>query len=99
MSEALAWAERNTAHAPQFLRARVLALVSMKTLPPGNIPERLAAAGQKALANVCKHPGDRTVALDLLAADALITMALQAQAEIDPAGLAAFAEALQGRAG
>ena len=63
MTEVLTWAERHTVDAPQFLRARVLALVSMKTLPTGTVPERLAAAGQRALTNVCKHPGDRTVAL------------------------------------
>lgn len=95
MGELVAWAERHTREAPQFLRARVVALASMRSLPPGTIPERLAYAGRRALENVCKHPGDRTVALDLLAADALITMALQAQAELAPAELADFAERLQ----
>ncbi|MBW8772987.1 MAG: hypothetical protein JF590_06845 [Gemmatimonadetes bacterium] len=95
MSEVVAWAERHTKAAPQFLRARVVALVSMATLPPGNVPERLALAGRRALENVCKHPGDRTVALDLLAADALITMALLAQAELDPTALDDFAGRLQ----
>lgn len=95
MSEVVTWAERHTKDAPQFLRARVVALVSMATLPPGNVPERLAFAGRRALESVCKHPGDRTVALDLLAADALITMALLAQAELDPTQLGDFAERLQ----
>lgn len=95
MSDLVAWAEDHTLEAPQFLRARVVALTSMRSLPPGTIPERLAYAGRRALENVCKHPGDRTVALDLLAADALITMALQAQAELDPANLADFATRLQ----
>ena len=95
MSEVVDWAEQRTKGAPQFLRARVVALVSMATLPPGNVPERLALAGRRALENVCKHPGDRTVALDLLAADALITMALLAQAELDPTTLGDFAERLQ----
>ena len=94
-SEVIAWAEAHTKDAPQFLRARVVALASMRSLPPGTIPERLAYAGRRALENVCTHPGDRTVALDLLAADALITMALQAQGELDPANLADFAERLQ----
>jgi hypothetical protein len=95
MSEVIAWAEAHTSTAPQFLRARVVALASMRTLPPGTIPERLAYAGRRALENVCKHPGDRTVALDLLAADALITMALLAQAELDPEHLGDFAERLR----
>jgi hypothetical protein len=41
-----------------------------------------------------EHPGDRSVALDLLAADALITLALLAQAEADPGDLGPFAEQL-----
>jgi hypothetical protein len=37
------------------------------------------------------HPGDRSVALDLLAADALITLALLAQAQTAPEQLEEFA--------
>jgi hypothetical protein len=40
---------------------------------------------------VLVHAGDRSVALDLLAADALVTLALLAQAQRNPAGLASFA--------
>lgn len=54
-------------------------------------PEALAAAGRGALEEVLGHPGDRTIALDLLAADALVTLALLAQAQRNPAGLARFA--------
>ena len=63
--------------------------------------EHLAAAAQRVLEDVELHPGDRTVALDLLAADALITLALLARAEAAPGELAAFASALlrTGRAG
>jgi hypothetical protein len=43
---------------------------------------------------VARHPGDRSAALDLLAADALITLALLAQAERDPASLHQFASSL-----
>ncbi|HEU4569059.1 MAG TPA: hypothetical protein VFS07_00625 [Gemmatimonadales bacterium] len=95
MADLVAWTEHHTAAAPQFLRARVVGLASMATLPPGTLPERLAYAGRRALENVCKHPGDRSVALDLLAADALITLALLACAESDPAALGRFAESLQ----
>jgi hypothetical protein len=59
----------------------------------------LAAAGAAALDAVTCRPGDRTVALDLLAADALITLALLAQAEHDPAGLGDFAAGLLRRYG
>jgi hypothetical protein len=40
------------------------------------------------------HPGDRSVALDLLAADALITLALLAQAQQAPGELGAFAASI-----
>jgi hypothetical protein len=51
----------------------------------------LAAAGLAALKTAVGQSGDRSVALDLLAADALVTLALLHRAEHDPAGLAAFA--------
>jgi hypothetical protein len=69
----------------------VLALVA--ATPPGPVPERLAAAGRRALALVERSAGDRASALDLLAADALVTLALLAQAEAAPDALAAFARA------
>jgi hypothetical protein len=43
---------------------------------------------------VVAHPGDRSVALDLLAADALITLALLAEAERAPQRLGDFAASL-----
>jgi hypothetical protein len=46
---------------------------------------------------VVARPGDRSVALDLLAADGLITLALLRQSQLDPAGLAAFARGLTER--
>jgi len=45
---------------------------------------------------VLVRPGDRSVALDLLAADALVTLALKAQAAHDPASLDRFAGELLG---
>jgi hypothetical protein len=54
----------------------------------------LAAAASRALDSVVTHPGDRSIALDLLAADALITLALLAQAEDGPAELDEFATSL-----
>ena len=60
--------------------------------PP--LAESLARAGRRALDEVAAHQGDRTVALDLLAADALITLALLAQAEHQPEHLGAFAAGL-----
>jgi hypothetical protein len=43
---------------------------------------------------VASEAGDRSVALDLLAADALITLALLAQAEDQPERLGEFAAGL-----
>jgi hypothetical protein len=58
------------------------------------LPERLAEAARRALAGVLDHSGDREAALDLLAADALITLALLACAEVAPETLGDFAAAL-----
>jgi hypothetical protein len=58
------------------------------------LPAVLARAGREALEQVVQHPGDRSVALDLLAADALITLALLAQAQDAPAELGAFAASI-----
>lgn len=87
------WLADRTVHGPPALRARVLehaAAVGDAASPA----ERIALAAERVLAIVEEHPGDRTIALDLLAADALITLALLAQAEESPAGLLQFAENL-----
>ena len=52
----------------------------------------LAAVGCELLRRVAANPGGgRELALDLLAADAFVTYAFEAQADADPAGLAALA--------
>ena len=84
------WLERHTASAPLPLRARVLDH-ALATPVADTLPAVLARAGREALEQVVQHPGDRSVALDLLAADALITLALLAQAQDAPAELGAFA--------
>ena len=61
----------------------------------GGVPEALATAGLDALGRTIDSSGDRSAALDLLAADALVTLALLAQSEADPAGLASFARRLR----
>ena len=58
------------------------------------LAERLADAARQALGAVALHPGDRSAALDLLAADALITLALLKQAQDNAGGLHAFATRL-----
>ena len=82
------WLDRHTSQAPAALRGRVreYALAASGSTRAS----ALAAAGYSALARVLSHPGDRSAALDLLAADALITLALQAQAEAEPERLEEF---------
>jgi hypothetical protein len=62
---------------------------------------QLARAARNALQTVLAQPGkgERAVALDLLTADALVTLALKAKAEEDPGGLAGFAADLRGSGG
>jgi rubrerythrin len=59
---------------------------------PLPLPDALAAGGTALLEGLLGAAGGREDALPLLAADALLTAALQAQAELDPEGLAALAE-------
>ncbi|HEU5304629.1 MAG TPA: hypothetical protein VFU40_08295, partial [Gemmatimonadales bacterium] len=89
MNDLEAWLECHTRHAPAALSERVKEFV----LPAEGVTHAaaLAKAGQSALGRVLAHPGDRSAALDLLAADALITLALLAQAEAAPERLEEFA--------
>jgi hypothetical protein len=75
------------------LRDRLLHHLSQVTLDPSPA-EPLAAQAQRVLSEVERHPGDRRIALDLLAADALITLALLARAEAAPERLGEFAVGL-----
>lgn len=99
MSTLAGWVEAHTLAAPPALAERVRWFASRQSGPAPAMSHALAAAGAEALAGVTAHPGGRAVALDLLAADALITLALLEQAERDPAGLAAFAAELLRRHG
>ncbi len=62
--------------------------------PDSITPEALASSGRRALDRVLARAGDRSVALDLLAADALVTLALLAQAQSSPERLGDFAAAV-----
>ena len=87
------WLTVRTTQAPRALRARVIAHAAAPT-EGATHAERLALASERVLAIVEEHPGDRTIALDLLAADALITLALLAEAESTPEHLGAFTHGL-----
>jgi hypothetical protein len=63
--------------------------------PTGDHARDLALASTRALEATLRHAGGRDVALDLLAADGLVTLALMAQAVTDPGSLAGFAASLR----
>lgn len=94
MTPAEAWLrERLSDTPPELLGAMIAALpAGAEEAADAPVPDVLAAAAVALLERVCASPGGRDEALPLLAADALLTHALEAQAEADPAGVAEFAE-------
>ncbi len=58
------------------------------------LPDLMIAGARRALTQALAHPADRSAALDLLAGDALVTLALLAQAETAPEDLGTFARTL-----
>jgi hypothetical protein len=87
-----AWFQARTVGAPEVLRERAAAF---HAVAPGAGATQLATAGAGALEAAIAAGTTRAAALDLLAADGLITLALLAEAERDPAGLEAAARALR----
>jgi hypothetical protein len=89
-AELVAWLEARTPVPPETLRRHLVAAVGDSPLP---LSEQLAEAGRTLLQRVVARPdGGRELALDLLAADALVTYAFEAQAEVDAAALPDLAE-------
>lgn len=86
------WLERQLDGAPAALVERTRYFRSQVGGPP--TPEGLAAAARLALLTAISRDRDRAGALDLLAADALVTLALAAHVEVDPASLSEFAASL-----
>ena len=91
-----AWFREHTAGAPEALRVRAARFFD--DAADGMLVDRLAAAGGDALAEATRDGARRAAALDLLAADALITLALLRAAEIDPANLGRAAANLRQQA-
>ena len=98
MSDLASWLEPRLANAPASLRERILGVLEAGNLRPGPpgpaprspLPNQLHQLAEGLLESV-KNAGDGAVALDLLAADALITYACEALSERDPDGLADIA--------
>lgn len=87
------WIEQRTAGAPELLRGRVGEYLDVTGATDD--PAGLAAAGESALGAAIAAGADRAGALDLLAADALITLAMLAAAERDPARLGSSAQTIR----
>jgi hypothetical protein len=92
----LAWLAERTNWAPAVLRGRAESFA--RKAEAEDLVSQLAKAGEQALDAAMAAGENRVAALDLLAADALITLALLAHAERDPATLAATARALRDQA-
>jgi hypothetical protein len=93
-TELLTWLGTRRPSPPAALRAHLLAAVVDGAEP---LPQHLARLGAELLARVAGHPtGGRELALDLLAADAFVTYAFEAQAEADVDGLARLARDVSG---
>jgi len=91
-NEAMPWLVARLPVAPSGIGAHVAANAGA---PGGPLPEHLARAGVALLRRVTATPhGGRELALDLLAADAFVTYAFEAQAEADVDGLIALADRL-----
>ena len=92
MTAAESWLRERVPGAPAELLAAMIA-----ALPPDDAPapDGLAAGALALYRRVADGSGGREDALPLLAADALLTHAFEAQAESDPQGL----EELAGRWG
>lgn len=89
MSTAAEWLRARLPRAPEPLVQRMI-----DALPAGDaaVPDALAAGALALYEATVRGAGGREDALPLLAADALLTHAFEAQAELDPAGIGAFAD-------
>lgn len=93
-TEVLAWLGTRRPAPPAALRAQIEGAVTDAALP---LPAHLADLGRVLLGRVTSRPlggGGRELALDLLAADAFITYAFEAQTEEDVGAVARLAESV-----
>ena len=88
------WLAASASGAPAELVTRASEWLA-RVAPSGNASVDLAGAGREALGAVIASSGGRPAAADLLAADALLTLALEARAAEDPSTLREFAASLR----
>jgi hypothetical protein len=89
VSEAALWLRSRTLAAPGPLRDSMLH--ALAATHESTVPDALAEAAVALYSRVVADRGGRDQALPLLAADALLTHAFEAQAEIDPGGIPTLA--------
>ena len=92
----LPWLLAHVAGAPNDLVARVRGILDQAPAREP-LPRRLADAGLFALQQAIGGGRERAAALELLAADALVTLALEATAEQTPGELERFARTVRQR--
>jgi hypothetical protein len=90
MTDARSWLDARANGAPDRLRERMNQALTGSN--EATIADELAAAAESCLRAALKNPSQRASALDLLAADALLTHACEAAAEQGGDALARFAE-------
>ena len=91
--EVLTWLGTRRPAPPAALRAQIEGAVRTVNDSKLPLPSHLADVGRALLSRVASRPqGGRELALDLLAADAFITYAFEAQAEEDVGAVARLAE-------
>lgn len=92
-AEVLAWLDARRPIPPAALRERMEEAVTDAGLADVALPEHLAELGRRLVRGVASRPGGgRELALDLLAADAFVTYAFEAQAERGVSDLARLAQ-------
>jgi hypothetical protein len=77
LTDLASWLDERRPAAPASLRRAMLEALSRGDPGSGSRAERLAAAAMTALARVTALPSTRDLAIDLLAADALLTYACE----------------------
>lgn len=91
-ADVLAWLDTRRPAPPAALRQRLDQAIA-RTTPHSPLPKYLADVGRGLLTRVAARPaGGRELALDLLAADAFVTYAFEAQAEERVGNLGRLAE-------
>jgi hypothetical protein len=90
MNAAEEWLRVRVPNAPAHLLKAMIG--ALRDEGNASVPNTLAAAAVRLYSQVVEGEGGREDALPLLAADALLTHAFQAQAELDPTSLAEFAD-------